>query len=76
MLVFLNNLVMVLVSFRTYVNVDHFCFGIMLGVFFLFCFDLCLGMCVVGNCYFVILVLYVVFRGICYWLKSDTCSFC
>jgi hypothetical protein len=49
MLVFLNNLVMVLVSFLTYVNVAHFCFCIMLGVLFLFCFLLCLGMCVVGN---------------------------
>jgi hypothetical protein len=63
MLVFLNNLVMVLVSFPTYVNVAHFCFCITLDVLFLFCF-FCLGMCVVDNCYFAILFLFVVFPGI------------
>jgi hypothetical protein len=76
MLVFFNNLVMVLVSFPTYVNVAHLCFCIMLGVLFLFCSVLCLGMCVVGNRYFVILFLCVVFPGICHWLKFDACSFC
>jgi hypothetical protein len=52
MLVFFNNLVMVLVSFPTYVNVAYFCFCIMLGVLFLFCFVPCLGMCIVGNLLF------------------------
>jgi hypothetical protein len=76
MLVFFNNLVMVLVSFHTFVNVAHYCFCIMLGVFFLSCFVLCLGMCVVGKCYFAILFLCVVFPGVCYWLKLGACSFC
>jgi hypothetical protein len=53
--VFLNNLVMFLVSFLTYVNDAHFCFCIMLGVLVLFCFVLCLGMCVICSCYSAIL---------------------
>jgi hypothetical protein len=36
MLVFLNNLVMVLVSLPVYVNVSHFCFCVVLGDVFLF----------------------------------------
>jgi hypothetical protein len=38
MFVFLNNLVMVLVSLPIYVKVAHFCFFIVLGVELLFCF--------------------------------------
>jgi hypothetical protein len=36
MLLFFNSLVMVLVSLPVYVNVDHFCFCVMLGVVFSF----------------------------------------
>jgi hypothetical protein len=40
MLVFLHSLVMVLVSLPMYVTVAHFCFGITLGVLFIFGFVL------------------------------------
>jgi hypothetical protein len=40
MFVFLNSLVMALVSLLMYVNVAHFCFCIVLGVMFVFCFVL------------------------------------
>jgi hypothetical protein len=43
MFVFLNNLVIVLVSFPIYVNVVNFCFCFcgVLGVVFMFCFFFC-----------------------------------
>jgi hypothetical protein len=49
MLVFLNNLVMVLVSLPMYVNVAHFCLFAVLGVVFLACFGF-VRMRICGGC--------------------------